>query len=128
MPTESEKEDQIKEAFQRVKRDIELLNKELLNLKEDIRVTRKEMIKICEILKHLTSETPEKPAPTPPIYPLTHPTHRQINSTHPTHIPTHFLQFNKENSLFSTGNEGVPTDRQTNQQTDNTSTTDNPTH
>jgi len=111
---EQTREDEIKEAFQRVKDDIGLLNNEILTLKEDIKAVKDEMIKICEILKYFTSETPKKPVPA-------YPTDRQINLTPSPQNPTHFSLFNKENKLFSTGNEGVPTDRQTNQQTDNTS-------
>ena len=116
----STEEDQIKNAFHRVKDDIELLNTELLNLREEIKGTRNEMIKICEILEHITRETSKKPVPTPPTHRQINPTHNQINPTLPTQNPTHFTSFNKENRPFSTGNGGVPTDRQTDQQTDNT--------
>ncbi len=107
-------DNQIKEAFHRVRKDIDALGTELLSLKEDLRAMRNEMIKICEILNHFALETHERPVPA-------HPAYRQINQTLPAHIPAHPTQFNKEKRLFSTGNEGVPTDRQTNQQTDNTS-------
>ena len=114
-------EDQTKEAFQRVKRDIDSLNTEILNLKEDIKTMGNEMIKICEILKYLTLEASNKPS-------LMYPTHIQPNTTFSTQNPTHPTHFNKENKLISTGNEGVPTDRQTDRQTDNTSknTTEKP--
>ena len=111
---EQTREDQVKEAFQKVRKDIDALGSELLSLKEDIKAMRDEMIKICEILNHFTLETHERPVPA-------HPAYRQINQTLPAQNPTHPTQFNKGNKLFSTGNEGVPTDRQTDQQTDNTS-------
>jgi len=114
---EQTRADDIKEAFQRVKEDIELLNIGLLNLKEDIKAMRDEMVKICEILKYLTSETSKEPV-------SAYPTHRQINLTLPPQNPTQNMilePLKAQNKLFSTGNEGVPTDRQTDRQTDNTS-------
>jgi len=119
------KEDQIKEAFQKVKRDMDFLNSELLGMKEDIKATRNEMVKICEIIEKLVSdmekgEKKEKEAKKTPTKPIpTYPALRQINQTFPAQNPTHPAHFNKENKPFSTGNEGVPTDRQTDRQTDN---------
>ncbi len=116
------KEDQIKEAFQKVKRDMDFLNSELLGLKEDIKATRNEMVKICEIIEKLVSDVEKRgkevtKEPMPAYSAI-----RQINQTIPTQNPTQnmFLEpLNSLNKPFSTGNEGVPTDRQTDRQTDN---------
>ncbi len=107
--------DTIKEAFQNVKRDIEFLNQELLSLKEEMRETRREMLKICEIIEQITLKISQKPL-------ITNPTHQQINQTISTHNPTHtslFKPLKPQILRFSSGNEGVPTDRQTDRQTDN---------
>ena len=114
---EQTQEDEIKEAFQRVKEDIGFLNHEVLTLKEDLKAIKDEMVKICEILKYFTLETPKKHVPP-------YPTDRQINLTLPPQNPTQNMilePLKAQNKLFSTGNEGVPTDRQTDRQTDNTS-------
>ncbi|MDP3992484.1 MAG: HTH domain-containing protein [Candidatus Pacearchaeota archaeon] len=117
-------EEQIKEAFQKVRRDMDFMNSEFQSLKEELKATRNEMIKICEIIEKLSLDT-EKNEPKdhkePIPYPRTYPALRQINQAFPAHNPTHLALFSKGNQSFSTGNEGVPTDRQTNQQTDNTS-------
>lgn len=119
------KEDQIKEAFQRVKKDMDFLNNELLNLKEDIKATRNEMVKICEIMEKLALNIEKREKETPKIPPtdiLVYPALRQINQTFTEENPTQNMVLERLNSLnkpFSTGNEGVPTDRQTDQQTDN---------
>lgn len=126
MTMDKTSEEQIKEAFQKVRRDMAFMSSELLSLKEELKATRNEMIKICEIIEKLSFDTKytEKNEPKDHRelipYPRTHPALRQINQAFPAHNPTHPGLFSKGNQPFSTGNEGVPTDRQTNQQTDNT--------
>jgi hypothetical protein len=103
--------DQIKDAFNKVKQDIDFLYDELQEIKRTLND-----IKLMQ-------------------------TDRQTNPTHPHIIPTHKQtpthnyapQAQKSpNSLISIGNQGVPTDRQTNQQTDrqteNTSKNDKISH
>ena len=86
--------DPIKEAFSKIKEDISNLRGEIMKINETI-----------------TNLHPENNVQTIP-------TDRQTqNQTIPTHNPN--LQDNLHvNNSFSIGNEGVPTDRQTNQQTD----------
>ena len=104
-------EEAIKQAFLKVKQDIFELGKELSELK----------IEIYE-LKKLIEEIKEQE-----IIGKTIPTHQEIIPTHPTHNPAHLenpaddlplYSLKRQNIQLSTGNEGVPTDRQTNQQTD----------
>ena len=119
------REDQIKEAFQKVKRDMEFLSNEFLSLKKDVITTRNEMVKICEIIEKFALETEKRwkeAKETNQIPTSTNPAIRQINQAFPIENPTQNVDLAPLNSLnkqFSTGNEGVPTDRQTNQQTDN---------
>jgi predicted transcriptional regulator len=93
--------DLIKEAFLRIKQDIFSLQEQIYYLKQEI-----------ELLKQ--SQYPQNQDFIP-----TTPTQNQVleqaQTDTPTHIPTH----SHTNLNISTGNEGVPTDRQTNQQTDN---------
>lgn len=99
--------DSIKEAFSRIKGDIDVL-------KSSLEILAEEMIKIKEGLTNLQE--------------LGTPTHnsntsadRQIIPAHPAHIPTDnslFTSLKAQKQYISTGNDGVPTDRQTNQQTD----------
>ncbi len=119
--------DPIKEAFFNVKKDIGLLNQELKVLKKEVGEIRQEILKLVNILGELTEKalknhqkTQEKHLQTP----STTPAHQHINQTFPAHNPAHFLPLKPlkpQNSWFSTGNEGVPADRQTNQQTDTSS-------
>jgi len=102
--------DLIQNAFQKVKADMNSLKQEIDNLRLEVLKTRKQMTEICEILSKIAQKTT--------------PTHNLENQTTPTHnqtTPTHNLPFKAvkdQNSLFSTGNEGVQTDRQTIRQTD----------
>ena len=96
------REDQIKEAFHKVRIDMDFLGREILELKESLIKTREEMVKILEIMSKLI------------------PAQKLLKQTIPAHNPAHPAHFNKENKSFSTGNEGVPADRQTDRQTDNT--------
>jgi len=117
-------ENLIKEAFQKVKKDISVLNNELLNLKIEMAETRKELIKICEIIEKLAEEMKNRELNVylqQPKTPQTIPTHPQINETVPQQIPAHnylLKPLKPQNKAFSTGNVGVPTDRQTDRQTD----------
>ena len=121
-------ENSIKESFQKVKKDMGFLSNELLNLKLGLAETRKELIKICEIIEKFTAEM-KKRQPQPLVQLITAvPTYQQIapttstdTPTFPTDIPAHnypLKPLKHQIPVFSTGNRGVPTDRQTNQQTD----------
>jgi hypothetical protein len=89
--------DPIKEAFSKVKEDIISLRTQLTDLK----------IQLEEIKRTLQQTN--------------RPTDRQITPTNQQITPTHdqgVYPLKPQNSGFSTGNDGVPTDRQTDQQTD----------
>ena len=110
--------DYIKEAFNKVKQDMDFLKEDLNNLKNELKETRELMIKICENVQEITNQIDQ--------------THhlmnlqkeqitKEINPAHHKNIPadnSFFKPLNGQNQQFSTGNCGVPADRQTNQQTD----------
>jgi len=98
--------DHIKEAFGKVRQDIDSLKYELNNLKSELTETRQTMIEICEIVKEFYNEKDQ--------------TDNQINSTYRTDKPTDnslFKPLKPQNMGISKGNGGVPTDRQTDRQT-----------
>ncbi len=108
--------DSIKEAFQKVKQDINSLAQETHSLRKSLIETRENMIEMCEIIKKLEQKnefsTENKNFDTS--------THNQENSTTSTHLSTHNSSFKllKPQILgISTGNGGVSTDRQTDRQT-----------
>ena len=96
--------DLIKEAFKKVREDMDSLVKEIFSL-------RIELTEVKEELKRVTREPPS----------ITQiPTNPQINPVYPKEIPTHNPPYNAlkpQNLGISTGNQGVPTDKQTNRQT-----------
>jgi DNA-binding MarR family transcriptional regulator len=99
--------DQIKEAFDRVKNDMDTLRAEIEEMK-------KSLIELCQIIEQIAKKDNKSEIKEIPTHPLQNPTIQHI-------IPTHSLYNNPEiasKQPFSTGNRGVPTDRQTNQQTD----------
>jgi len=113
----------IKNAFLRVKEDMIYLNDEIVALKEEI-------TQIHSILTNLQEEISKKPLKYPILpSPTLQQTDRQIYQTHPDiptdkqTVPQEIGGLKSQNTGISTGNEGVPTDRQThrqtNQQTDN---------
>lgn len=107
--------DNIKDAFQKVKEDINSLHHEVGNLKLELKETRKDMLKISEILGQITLRiTQNKDQKT-----STQQTQNPMTSTHPsTHdLPLEALK--SQNMAISIGNQGVPTDRQTDRQTHN---------
>ena len=105
--------EQIKEAFSKVKQDMDLLRKEIDSLKEGLKEDRQSLIELCELIKKISIKQKEEDF-------KDNPAHKSENSTPspeiPTH-PTHFKPLKNENLGISTGNVGVPTDKQTNQQT-----------
>jgi len=97
----------IKEAFQKVKQDIDFLKEEINKLKE---IT----IILTEKIDFLIAKNNNEKR-------IVNPAHQSENQALPTHNPAHndgFKPLNSQNKPFSTGNEGVPTDRQTDRQTD----------
>jgi DNA-binding MarR family transcriptional regulator len=110
--------EKIKESFRRVKEDMDFLKKEVNQIRESV-------IELCEILKKMPlAEKPrarqdvekEEEFPGKDV-----PTHNLYNPTVQHIIPAHNYPFKPQkppNLPFSTGNEGVPADRQTDQQTD----------
>ncbi|HJZ19274.1 MAG TPA: hypothetical protein VJ208_04160 [Candidatus Nanoarchaeia archaeon] len=109
--------DSIKDAFQKVKQDIDILrlnldesNKGVLNLHEEIKKINENLEKM---LKDSRFEVP--------THTSQNPTFQQISPINPTdfqHIKHPFSSLGVKNQVFSSGNEGVPTDRQTDRQTD----------
>ena len=108
--------DQIKDAFQKVKSDISSLRDEFDFLKSEFFLVKNSLDDILNSVKNMKNTNDLNP------------TNQQINPTHNPAHPTnqHIIQhinppFNRlkdENKHISTGNDGVPADRQTNQQTD----------
>ena len=99
--------DYIKEAFSKVKQDIDFLKNEINNLKNELYENRKLMIQICENVQEISNRIDSA--------------HQQIKPLNKENIPADNFIFkprNTENLRISTGNGGVPADRQTDQQTD----------
>ncbi len=118
---EEERNSQIKEAFQRVRGDMGFLSNEVLKLKIEVNDTNRELVKIHELLEKIMSEIQKKTMKNTNTPTIMLPTHQQINPTFPTHTPTHNMvlkPLKPQILTLSTRNQGVPTDRQTNQQTD----------
>jgi DNA-binding MarR family transcriptional regulator len=107
--------DEIKQAFQKVKTDIDFLFQELNNIKLELGKTRQEMVEICQILEQINEKIHEKPEKTTSTQPIAKPTIPTYPSTHDRSLEA----LKPQNMVFSTGNQGVPTDKQTDRQTDN---------
>jgi len=115
----------IKEAFDKVKKETNLLKKDIEIIKQEQRELnnllhedRQRIIELCNIIERLslriTKNSPQKEA-------LDTSTDRQTIQTSSTHPSTHNYSFKGLNNQYlgiSTGNEGVSTDRQTDRQTD----------
>ena len=98
--------DSVKEAFYRVKQDMDFLRQELDVLKEEFREINE---KIDIFLANFNNQNKE-----------VNPANQQINPANPTHNPTDNMPFKPlkhQNMGISTGNYGVPTDKQTDKQT-----------
>ena len=122
--------DSIKEAFQKVKEDIDLLREEIVSLKKGFSETKERMIDLCDVFLKLKKEIEENKNKQCTVQPYIQPifthlidssAHQSKNPTIPTDNPTLRQVFKPQKAQilpFSTGNEGVPTDKQTNRQTD----------
>ena len=102
--------DIIKDAFDKVKQEIEFLKNEFDNLKKGVVETRERMIEICEIVKKIDEKAEFATS-----------THKKETKTLPTHPSTHNLPLEALKPQYlpiSTGNEGVSTDRQTDRHID----------
>ena len=99
--------DPIKLAFQKAKSDVFNLQSEIFSLKQEIKELR-------EAIKQTDSPTNRQ------TIEQIHQTEHQIRQTQELNEPNGYtLEGQKSpNSAFSIGNEGVPTDKQTHQQTD----------
>lgn len=107
--------EEIKQAFQKVKTDMDFLFQEMNNMKLELSKTRQEMMEICQVLEQINEKILQKPKKTTPTQPIEKPTVSAHPSTHDK--PLEALK--PQNMAFSTGNQGVPTDKQTDKQTDN---------
>ncbi|MCK4647350.1 winged helix-turn-helix transcriptional regulator [Candidatus Pacearchaeota archaeon] len=107
----------IKEAFQRVGKDIGSIKEELTFLRKSIAETRTRMIELCEIINKLSKKT-ELFNQKKNIIDSTHKPKIPTTSTHPSTHNKLFNPLNPQNLSISTGNGGVSTDRQTDRQTD----------
>ncbi len=106
--------DIIKKSFENVKRDIFSLRNEVSILKEEVNKNTRMVLEFAEILEELLEKNSLK-------YTTNIPTDTTNIPTDTTNIPTDtfFFKPRKPKNLgISTGNEGVPTDKQTNRQTD----------
>ena len=108
--------DQIKSAFQKVKQDMDVIEEKISLLTSSLYQTESKLSELDLSYKELISKldtlidlkTKETPAQI------------QENQVSQQIVPTHELPLKPlkpQNMTFSTGNGGVPTDRQTNQQT-----------
>ena len=105
---------QVRDAFNKVKQDIFYLREEIKSIKNKISQTDRKIYEIYEILSNLRSSSTYENA-------LEFQTDTPIIPTEKMNLPTDNTLFGsaKPNNLtISIGNKGVPTDRQTDRQTD----------
>jgi len=127
--------DPIKEAFLKVKQDMLDLQTQTYSIKSDLLEIKDSLSAIYDQLSLLNQQS-DRPTDTPthvptgfqtqnPTHEAQNPSFQHINQTNQPVINTNLtskMPLEGLKSLFkevSTGNEGVPTDRQTNQPTDN---------
>ena len=106
--------DNIKEAFLRVREDMDFLKYEIDFLKEDLNRTRDELKKMNQLFVEFNKEIKTNRQTDTPTDTSTH---KSQNPTLPTHPSTHNILLNPlkpQNMPISIGNKGVPTDRHTN--------------
>ena len=107
----------IKNAFQKVRQDIDFLYSEIDSLKLILNKSNEKIDEIHEIIKYFN----EKIDNFPKITKINNSTEKPKIPTTSTHTSTHNYSLealNNQNMSLSTGNQGVSTDRQTDRQTD----------
>jgi hypothetical protein len=108
--------DQVREAFQKVKQDMDLMKEEIDSLKQSLQENTKSLLNINEKIQELVKNILKESSNIPPFIP----TDNLQNPTNQQNIPTDnspFKPLKPLNLSISTGNHGVPTNKQTNQQT-----------
>jgi len=117
-------DDNIKEAFLKVKEDIFYIKQDLESLRASLNETRTYLSNLSNIIQLLNKKTDNLikiKEENIENKQLTTSTQKQESSTIQQDNPTNqhiFKPLNNQISSISIGNEGVPTDRQTDQQTD----------
>ena len=109
--------DSVKEAFQKVKQDMDFLNLNIQEINREILFLHDEIRKINENIKKIVINSTNS-CPTDNSFSPAHQHTNPADSAQIQQINEPFNQFKAEKPVFSIGNGGVPTDRQTNQQTD----------
>ncbi len=114
------KEEKIKEAFFKIKQDMDNLGNQVKELKQEISQINGFMQQINDEIMQLKLENYQKISKNSDLNTSTHnSTHPKKTSTHPatsTH-PQEIEGLKNQNLIISTGNRGVSTDRQTDRQT-----------
>jgi DNA-binding MarR family transcriptional regulator len=114
------KEEKIKEAFFKIKQDMDNLGNQLNDLKQEIFQINGFMQQVNDEIMQLKLENYQKISKNLVSNTSTHnSTHLKKTSTHPATptLPQEIEGLKEQNLIISTGNEGVSTDRQTNRQT-----------
>ena len=116
--------DPIKEAFWKIKKDMDFLKNEFNSISKDVSTTRNQMGELCEIIQSLfekvekISKKQEKLAKNQENLTSTHEAQISAPSTHPSTVPLEIGGLKGQNLGISTGNRGASTDRQTDTSTD----------
>lgn len=106
--------DKIRISFQNLKKDIEDIKEKINSLKNNLNRNNEQLLEFTDILINILEKKEN-------LIKINIPTQKRENSTYSTHISTNKIDFSPlkhQNLDISIGNEGVQTDRQTNQQTD----------
>ena len=109
--------DLIKNAFQKVRQDIDILYSEIDSLKLILNESSKKIDEIHKIIEYF-NEKIDNFSKITKINTSTDKTEISTTSTHPSTHNYSLERLNNKNIPFSIGNQGVSTDRQTDRQTD----------
>ena len=113
--------DQIKAAFQKVKEDMDSMREEIDILKQFLYENNQKLTQFEETIQDLTFQITQLNLKEIAVSPTSYPADNYQKSTNPTDSPAHNMPFEALKPQYlgiSTGNRGVPADRQTDQQTD----------